>query len=277
MFWATHAFNPDFDPMTHLQPSEREVYAIRAKVAKQRYDWSDALLPVFRNCLIHRSANVPGKVAYFASIPNLVANRITRTSPEMFLERALANAPGDIKGAWISEVMGRLLPTLHFIENDDPEGWYEVYKQGPQSCMAGSHRVRQYACPGNNLALVFATEDNDPEGDILHRVIVNKKHKTYLRIYTEGEDADINYFVAALNKAGYKYSGDTLHGEHIVLDWDQCNRCGCNILVGPYLDGCWDRVDVLRSGIGIIGDIGDPMNYSNEEIFCGCSDDNDDY
>lgn len=273
MFLTPHAFKPDFDPEIHLQPSERELYAVRAKVAKQRYVWSPALLPVFKNCLIHLSANVPGKVAYFASVPNMVANRITRTSPEMFLQRSLAAAPENIQTAWVCEVMGQTLPTIHFIENDDPQGWYEVYKQGPHSCMSGSHRVRQYACTRNNLALAFATDDNDPEGDIIHRVIVNKKHKTYLRIYTE--DGDTNYFVAALNKAGYKYSGDTLHGEYVNLDWAQCDRCGCNTLVGPYLDGCWDRVESVGDGVGIIAGNGDPMNYSSEEIFCGCSDENE--
>jgi hypothetical protein len=271
MFWTYDSFNLDFDPDSHLQPSERQIYAVRAKVAKERYVWSDSLMPVFKNCLIHRSANVPGKVAYYASIPNMVANRITRTSPEMFLKRALAIAPGEIQGAWIAEVMGQTLPTLHFIENDDPEGWYEVYKQGPHSCMKHSSRVRQYACPQNNLALVFSTKDNDPEDEILYRVIVNKARKTYLRIY--GDEDDKNYFVAALHKAGYKQSGDTLRDEYVNLAFEPCDRCGCNTLVGPYFDGCWDRVESIGNGVGRIADNGDPMNYSNEAIFCGCSDD----
>jgi hypothetical protein len=274
MFLTPASFVPDFNPEVHLQPSERKVYAARAKVAKQRYDWSAALMPVFRNCLIHRSANVPGKVAYYASVPNMVANRITRTSPEMFLTRALAAAPGEIQAAWMTEVMGQMLPTLHFIENDDPQGWYEVYDQGPGSCMAGSNRVRQYACPGNNLALCFSTKNGDPKGQILYRVIVNKKHNTYLRIY--GLEDDKNYFVAALNKAGYKYCGDTLHGELIKLEYAQCDNCGSDTLVGPYFDGCWDRVSFVSKGVGQIGDNGDHMNYSNEEIYCGCNSDEDD-
>jgi hypothetical protein len=270
MFLTPHAFRPDFDPEIHLQPSERELYVVRAKVAKQRYVWSPALLPVFKNCLIHLSANVPGKVAYYASVPNMVANRLTRTSPEMFLQRSLVAAPGDIQGAWIAEVMGQTLPELHFIENDNPDGWFEIYNDGPHSCMAGSRRVRQYACPQNNLALAYSVDKDDT---ITYRVIVNKKHKTYLRIY--GDEHDKKYFVAALSKAGYTYSGDTLHDEYINLDFAQCDNCGSNTLVGPYFDGCWDRVQLTSKDVGIIGGNGDPMNYSNEEIFCGCSDDDD--
>lgn len=276
MFLTPASFMPDFDPQVHLQPSEREMYEARAKVAKQRYDWSAALLPVFRNCLIHRSFNVPGKVAYFASIPNLVANRVTRTSPEMFLSRSLANAPGEIQAAWMAEVMGKTLPTIHYIDSDDAEGWYQVYLNGPHSCMEGSQRVRQYACPGSNLALAFSTRDGDPEGEILYRVIVNKLHKTYLRIY--GCEDEKNYFVAALNQAGYKYSGDTLHGEPIKLDYAQCDRCGSDTWIGPYFDGCWDLVEFVEKGIGRIGGKGDPMNHSEGEIYCGCSDEeNDEY
>ena len=259
---------PDFDPKVHLQPSEREIYAVRAKVAKQRYDWSAALLPVFRNCLIHRSANVPGKVAYYSSIPNLVANRVTRTSPEMFLSRSLAAAPVEIQAAWLSEVMGQTLPTLQFVENDDPTGWFEVYESGPHSCMEGSPRVRQYACPDNNLAIAYSV---DKHNNINYRTIVNKKRKTYLRIY--GAPEDKNYFVAALNQAGYKYSSDTLQDELIQLKFAQCDGCGADVLVGPYLDGPWDKVAFVKSGIGRIGSEGDYMNYSNEEIYCGCNDD----
>lgn len=273
MFLTPASFVPGFDPELHLQPSEREMYVARAKIAKQRFVWSAALLPVFKNCLIHRSANVPGKVAYYASIPNMMANRITRTSPEMFLSRSLAAAPGEIQAAWMSEVLGQTLPELHYIENDNPDGWYEVYNYGPHSCMEGSPRVRQYACPGNNLALAYS---RDSDGDINYRVIVNKKHKTYLRIY--GAEDDKNYFVASLNKAGYKYCSNTLHGELIKLDYAQCDNCGADTLVGPYFDGCWDSVSFVEKGIGRICDDGDHMNYSDGEIFCGCtSDEHDDY
>jgi hypothetical protein len=189
----------------------------------------------------------------------------------MFLKRSLSAAPGEIQAAWLEEVMGQTLPKLHFIENDNPDGWYWVYSRGPHSCMSDSQRVRQYACPQNNLALAYATKDNDPDGSIRYRVIVNKQHKTYLRIY--GDDGDKNFFVAALNQAGYTASGDTLHGEFIKLDWAQCDECGSNTLVGPYLDGCWDRVESAGQGNGVIGENGDMMNYSEGEVFCGCQDD----
>lgn len=268
MFLTPSSFVAGFDPEVHLQPSERDIYAARAKIAKQRYVWSPALLPVFKNCLIHLSANVPGKVAYYASVPNMVANRLTRTSPEMFLSRSLCGAPGEIQAAWMTEVLGHVLPELHFIENNNPDGWYEIYNDGPGSCMAGSQRVRQYAHPKNNLALAYIVNKDD---DITHRVIVNKARKTYLRIYG-GEGTD--YFVAALNKAGYTQSGDTLRDEYIHLAYHECDRCGRDTLVGPYLDGCWDLVECLDRRTGVIGDNGDSLNYSSEEIYCGCDEEN---
>jgi hypothetical protein len=139
--------------------------------------------------------------------------------------------------------------------------------------MAGSSRVRQYAHPGNNLALAFSTDDNDPEGRILNRVIVNKKKKTYLRIYSL---RDVNEFVASLNKEGYKQDNDTLEGELINLDWAPCDACGCDVLIGPYFDGGWDCVRIKNNKEGIIGCNGDPMNYSNGEIYCGCESRSDD-
>lgn len=266
MFLTPAAFNLDFDPEQHLQPSERAVYAARAKVAKQRYVWSPALMPVFRNCLIHLSANVPGKVAYFASVPNMVANRVTRTSPEMFLSRSLSSAPEEIKAAWMCEVMGQTLPELQFINSDDSDGWFRIYNYGPHSCMEGSERVRQYAVPGSDLALAYTVDADD---DITHRVIVNRKKMTYLRIY--GPEEDKNYVVAALNKAGFKYSYDTLEGGLVKLDYAQCDACGGDTLVGPYFDGGCDKVEILENGIGRLGEHGEHMNYSNDEIFCGCS------
>jgi len=270
MFLTPSSFVANFNPEEHLQPSERAWYVARAKVARQRYPWSSALLPLFKNCLVHLSANVPGKIAYYASVPNMVAGRITRTSPEMFLQRTLVAAPGEIQAAWMTEVLGQTLPTLKFIENTDPEGWYEVYRDGPGSCMAGSKRVKQYAHPKNNLALAYIT---DKGGDIIHRVIVNKKKKTYLRIYG-GED--VNYFVAALNAAGYTSDMDTLNDEIIYTAYQECDDCGRDTLVGPYLDGGHDCVKILNPREGVIGYHGDNMNYSHEEIHCGCSNEDDD-
>jgi hypothetical protein len=269
MFLTPEAFIADFNPELHLQPSEREIYRARAKVCKQRFPWSSDLLPLFNNCLIHLSANVPGKVAYYQNVPNMVANRITRTSPEMFLQRTLTHAPQEIRTAWAVEVLGQTLPTLKFINNDDPDGWYNVYECGPGSCMAGSQYVRQYAVEGSNLALCYI-ETNDK---ITHRVIVNQARKTYLRIYSNG--LDINYFVAALNKAGYRQDNETLFDEPIALDWRECDDCGRDVLVGPYLDGVCDLVLQTNSMVGRIGSDGESMNYSNGDIYCGCCHDED--
>ena len=262
------AFSPDFQPENYLSSLEQvECYKARAKALRPRFPWSNQLLPVWNATLVHLSANVPGKVAYYASVPNLMNNRLTRTSPEMFLERALAYAPDEITAAWGCEVLGKTLPEVKFIANNDPDGWYEIYRDGPSSCMAGAPYVRQYAHPKNNLALAYAEKDNR----ITHRTIVNTKTMKYIRIYSRDE---VGPFVAALNKLGYSHSYETLAGELINLSWQSCYRCDRDVLMGPYLDGNSQGVNRLNSKEGTIGGFNEIC--SGEEAYCGCEESSED-
>lgn len=232
MFCNTVAvYYPDFQVEDYFESMvEIECYKARAKALIHRFPWSDALKPVWTASLVHLSQNVPGKVAYYANVKALMDNRLTRTSPEMFLARQLTIAPEGIKGAWMVEVMGKTLPELKFIGNTDPDGWIDVYERGPRSCMAGTTVVGQYAHPKSNLALAYIENST---GEITHRTIVNNKHKTYVRVY----GADSGFFIAALNKAGYKQDDDTLQDEPIYLDYASCTECDRDIPFGPYFDG----------------------------------------
>jgi len=270
MFETAAAFYPSFQIETFLSPTQLDCYKARAKAARTRYPWSDALMPVFNACLVHTSANVPGKVAYFASIPNMISNRLTRTSPEMFLERRLALAPPDIQTAWATEVLNQLLPEILFIDNQDANGWEHIYSVGPDSCMQGSGLVRQYAHPKNHLALAYQVKD----GTIVHRTIVNQKTKTYLRAYGHH---DIAFFVAALQKLGYSQSYETLKDETVHLRWAPCHRCNYEILVGPYLDGNIQGIKKLDRKEGVIHVQGRSEFYYGEEPYCGCENSDNSY
>ena len=182
MFWQMpSAFRPDFQPEGCLSSLEQvDCYKARAKALKSRFPWSSQLLPVWNATLVHLSANVPGKVAYFANVPAMMSNRLTRTSPEMFLQRTLIYAPEEIQAAWEAEVLGKTLPTVHFVPNTEPDEWYRIYRDGPNSCMAGSHKVEQYAHPKNDLALAYVMNNLEVP---THRAIVNTKTKKYVRVY----------------------------------------------------------------------------------------------
>jgi hypothetical protein len=268
MFWQMpSAFRPDFQPEHSLGSLEEvECYKARAKAHKPRFPWSEQLLPVWNATLVHLSANVPGKVAYYASVPNMVAGRLTRTSPEMFLQRTLVYAPQEICAAWGAEVLGQTLPIIQLVSNNDPDRWYQVYRDGPNSCMAGSPRVKQYAHPDNDLALAYTETSNN----ITHRAIVNTKTKTYVRVYGHEPGS----FIAALNKLGYRHSYDTLAKQIVWLEYDDCYRCDAEVLVGPYLDGNHQGIDRIDRNTGYIG--GYREMYYGEEAYCGCEESSDD-
>ena len=148
--------------------------------------------------------------------------------------------------------------TIHFVEDDDPEGWEWVYEHGHNftSCMVykrygrslahgmygEDHPVRAYAYPGNGLRLAwigngFKSED----GKVFARSIV--MDNKYLRIY--GDDS----IVALLEAQGFKEgSSSDFHGVKLNRrDTDEGIIC-------PYLD-CGDvdihddYLEIVRSGV----------------------------
>lgn len=261
-----------FNPEHQLTPTQLECYKARVEAYRSRFIWSEDLKPLFDVCLVHTSAHVPGKVAYFATLQNMLENKTTRTSPEMFVQRFLECAPTDLKNAWEHEVMGKILPTVAFIPNTEPDMWVQVYKEGPHSCMQGADEVRQYANPKNDLALAYF---QNSAGKIINRAIVNQKTKTYIRAYGN----DVSAFVTALRKLGYKHSETTLKNQTVHILWDECDGCGESVITGPYLDGDYTGIQVIRSEDGtptegiICGYDGDYERFrSAEEPRCGSCD-----
>jgi hypothetical protein len=199
----------------------------------------------------------------------------------MFLARALGSAPEMIRAAWSVEVCGNIVPPLHYIENDDPQGWVDVYHHGPQSCMAGAIQVRQYACEENNLALAFM-KDN---GKIIARAIVNRENMHYVRAYVDkNRQEEVPTFITALNMAGFTQADDALVGERINVEFGNCYRCDCRLLRGPYIDGTAQsvRLDPYPTGslsprTGVIHRNGDEVySADDDELHCGC-DERDDW
>lgn len=258
-----------FQPDTVLTPEQIECYNARVAAYRPRFIWSESLKPLFDVCLIHSSLHVPGKVAYFASVQNMLNNQPTRTSPEMFAQRFLASAPEELRASWEHEVMGKLLPEIKFIPNTEPEMWVQVYDEGPHSCMKGADEVSQYANAKNDLALAYAQSNG---GKITNRAIINQKHKTYLRLY----GAENSYFAAALRKLGYSQSDDTLSQQRVFVRHARCNNCDDPVLTGPYLDGDHTYVYILpdtNDEEGIINNDNGDRFRSAEEPLCGsCND-----
>jgi hypothetical protein len=259
-----------FNPERSLTPAQFECYKARVEAYKSRFVWSETLKPLFDICLIHTSAHVPGKVAYFATLQNMLENKTTRTSPEMFVQRFLADAPNEIRDAWEHEVLGKVLPIISFVPNTEPDMWVQVYEEGPHSCMKGATEVKQYANPKNDLALAYFQNSN---GKIINRTIVNQKLKTYLRIYGENGSA----FSVALRKLGYKHGEETLKDQRVYINWCECGGCGENIITGPYLDGDYTYIQTLvnnenNDDEGIISDDGDERFRDIEEPRCGSCD-----
>jgi hypothetical protein len=276
VFTERYSFYDDFNVKSKLTPAQLEVYEQKFKDLRSRFEWSQGLEKVYEVCLVHKSINVPGKIQYFSSVDNLMANKPTRTSPEMFLHRFLATATDEIKASWEAEVLGAVLPEIKFVENTDPDGWEQVYAEGPSSCMKRRGRqVRQYAHPKNNLALAYCVDEHD---EIICRTIVNKKTMCWVRIF--GDDA--SFFAAALSKLGFKRDADAaLIGETIHLVYEQCSHvndddesCTNEVLVGPYLD-C-DTKDVAPipdgSSSGVIVECGETLEYEEGDDGYVCGD-----
>ena len=268
MFKPHVPFIPGFQVELYLEGDQLRVYHARANALRDRFKWSDTLEPVWKAYLLHSSANVPGKVAYYADIKAMMENRLTRTSPEMFLERQLTFASDEIRAAWAMEVIGQALPTISFASNTEPNLWEEVYDKGPHSCMAHSPLVRCYAHPGNNLALAYLKDGNF----VSHRAIVNTKRKTYARAY--GDEDEMPFFIAALNKLGYRKSYDTLLDEPIHIEFKTCSNCDTTHMMGPYLDGDYNYIKQTSMTDGIIGERGE-IPYHTEENFECCSGDDE--
>lgn len=136
---------------------------------------------------VHQSEDDPTQIAYNRSIDNIRRNIQTRTRPGKYLTQFFSDvlSPAEIK-EWAEKQVAAAtcVAELKFIENDNPDGWVDVYERGPSSCMRGKDAVKVYALEGNGLRLAYLQTGED----IVSRCIVvdatnDDEIKGWVRIY----------------------------------------------------------------------------------------------
>lgn len=218
------------------------------------------------HCL-HVSTEDNSKIAYYPTLRHMREGREVRTTLGKYLTKYKdvfeydENQIRNLAQKFIAMQTGSGYK-LHFKEQDDPDGWVEVYNKGPNSCMKGEDATRIYASGVSNLRLAYLT---DFDGDIVARCIVrdsdDPKVKGYVRVYPDPNgEPEGRRLKDLLEEAGY--------GNHTNLK-------GCLLsfiedgsgIVCPYLDygnGNGDMSQVveryvhegktyLRAGYGHIG------------------------
>jgi hypothetical protein len=155
---------------------------------------------------VHQSEEDPTQISYNRSIDNIRRNIQTRTRPGKYLMQFFGDvlSAQDIK-YWAERQVAAAtcVASLKFIENDDPDGWVDVYERGPASCMRGKSAVKVYALEGNGLRLAYL-EANE---EIVARCIVvdgtnDAEVNGWIRIYAREQRWETS-MRQMLNAAGY--------------------------------------------------------------------------
>jgi hypothetical protein len=163
--------------------------------------WKDALQteqsladnPLYYLHAPHVSESDPTMLAYTQSVEKAKRGIQTKIKPGRYLAKYYPSMDAE-RVKWLAERWTEHSNTkLFFIENDDPEGWQDIYNRGPSSCMQGEYAVRVYAHPKNDLRLAYMTADEEPDGEPIARAIVRENpaenRKVYIRVYPN-EDTD---------------------------------------------------------------------------------------
>lgn len=169
--------------LTTVDRMEMEKYGFHMRATVIQNHKSTWIQPVWANeswfrdspyCFyhdVHQSEDDPTQVAYNRTVDNIRRNIQTRTRPGKYLTQFFSNvlSAAEIK-AWAERQVAAAtcVAELKFIENNDPDGWVDVYSRGPSSCMRGKKAVRVYALEGNGLRLAYLQAGED----IVARTIV---------------------------------------------------------------------------------------------------------
>ena len=181
---------------------------------------------------VHQSEDDPYQIAYNRTADNIERNIQTRTRPGKYLAHFFGDVltPVQIK-EWAEKQVAHATCTaeLRFVENDNPDGWVHVYRNGPHSCMKGTDSVKVYCYPGNGLRLAYL-EDNS--GNIVARAIVrdgDEDVKGYVRLYST-EQRWTTALYAMLSAVGYENETnlDGVKIQRIEGDWNE--------VMCPYID-----------------------------------------
>lgn len=187
--------------------------------------------------LAHVSTTDPSMVSYCPSVEYMERERFVRVKPGRYLSQFFSGvlSPDKIKlyaESWNTDAKKYV---LKFVENDDPDGWVNVYENGPYSCMKGEDCVRVYAYPGNGLRLAYMV---DLDERIVGRAILrdDEEYKGYVRIYPAKNNSDD----IALNMAMRELLAGAGYGSQINLDGVKVHRIwhdrGAHSIVMPYID-----------------------------------------
>lgn len=199
---------------------------------------------------VHVSENNKMLLAYSQSWEKKVRDIQTVIKPgryfAKFMDENIANTLAQKHNGYFGD------SKLLFIENDDPDGWEQVYRDGPSSCMSDDDawKVRPYAYPDNDLRLSYITDTNEPSGRITGRAIVRtspEKHG-YIRIYGDEER-----MIKALEAAGF--TRQTVMDGVKIAKIDHEHECGYTY---PYIDvgnggtqramKCYDYILITSDG-----------------------------
>lgn len=198
-----------------------------------------AIFAILARHYAHVSVEDPQKVAYYPTLRDLMRGREVRTTMGRMLTRLVGP---DSANPLLTELQIKTLAERYvarqvplgevlFIENTDPDGWEEIYNNGPHSCMQGESCVRVYARPGNGLRLAYAVNE---DGDPIARAIVREDTDPpqFVRVYPNPDTDELTavhtQFKARLQALGYVHGN--LNG--IKLAYEECDEG----IVAPYID-----------------------------------------
>lgn len=182
---------------------------------------------------VHQSEEDPTQIAYNRTIDGIRRNIQTRTRPGKYLSQFFSDvlSAQEIK-YWAERQVAAAtcVSELKFIENDNPDGWVDVYANGPQSCMRGMDAVRVYAHEGNGLRLAYLESNKE----IVARCIVvdatnDDEVKGWIRIYAREQRWDTS-MKSMLAAAGYEEQTN-LNGVKVQLIEARSGGFVC-----PYID-----------------------------------------
>ena len=143
---------------------------------------------------VHQSEEDPTQIAYNRTIDGIRRNIQTRTRPGKYLSQFFGDvlSEQDIK-YWAERQVAAAtcVAELKFIENDNPDGWIDIYERGPSSCMRGKDAVKVYALEGNGLRLAYLQTGEE----VVARTIVvdgtnDAKVTGWVRIYAREQRWD---------------------------------------------------------------------------------------
>ena len=237
--------------------------------ANERFDTSHWTLPIWGYTyampvhFVHVSKDDPAKVAFYKNLRDLLADRLTRTTPGRYLKRIVPEISEDEVRNWSQKHQQKFVPpTLHLVGVDNPDGWEWVYEHssGFTSCMMYNHPdryidhplygkyhpVRSYCHPDSPLKLAYIGDPvGTKDGKVYARSIVLIDSECepvgYVRVY--GDDRLVN----VLSAAGFDSRCDL---NNIPMLWRE-HPDRENAIILPYLDSGNYFIDVYREQVRI--------------------------